>query len=94
MEVDGKKLEFMDIMAWCLIIVVAGNETTRNATTGGMLAFIQNQDQLRRLQADEALMKPAISPPRSLERAPEAHPETFKSHPRKDPHQTSGGPPK
>lgn len=60
MEVEGKKLEFMDIMAWCLIIVVAGNETTRNATTGGMLAFIQNQDELRRLQADANLMKPAI----------------------------------
>lgn len=60
MEIEGKKLEFMDIMAWCLIIVVAGNETTRNATTGGMLAFIQNQDQLRSLQADETLMKPAI----------------------------------
>ena len=60
MEVDGEKLEFMDIMAWCLIIVVAGNETTRNATTGGMLAFIENQDQLRKLQSDPTLMKPAI----------------------------------
>jgi len=50
----------MDIMTWCLIIVVAGNETTRNATTGGMLAFVENPDQLRRLQADPNLLAPAV----------------------------------
>ncbi len=60
MEIEGKKLEFLDIMAWCLIIVVAGNETTRNATTGGMLAFIENQGELRRLQQDPNLLKPSI----------------------------------
>ncbi len=60
MEVDGEPLPVMDIMTWCLIIVVAGNETTRNATTGGMLAFVENPDQLRRLQADPNLLAPAV----------------------------------
>jgi len=60
MEVDGEPLPLMDIMTWCLIIVVAGNETTRNATTGGMLAFVENPDQLRRLQADPNLLAPAV----------------------------------
>ena len=60
MEVDGEKLPHMDIMTWCLIIVIAGNETTRNATTGGMLAFIENQSELRRLQADGTLLAPAV----------------------------------
>jgi cytochrome P450 len=59
-EVDGEKLPPMDVLAWCLIIVVAGNETTRNATTGGMLALIQHQDQLRKLQADMGLLDSAI----------------------------------
>ena len=59
-EVDGKKLELMDILAWCQIIMVAGNETTRNATSGGLLAFIENPDQLRKLQADPSLLKPAV----------------------------------
>ena len=59
MEVDGEKLPPMDIMTWCLIIVIAGNETTRNATSGGMLAFIQNQEEMRRLQADPNLLKSA-----------------------------------
>ena len=60
MEVDGEKLPHMDIMTWCLIIVVAGNETTRNATTGGMLAFLENPGELRRLQQDPALLAPAV----------------------------------
>jgi cytochrome P450 len=59
-EVDGEPLPFMDVMAWCLIIVVAGNETTRNGTTGGMLAFIENQDQMRKVQEDLSLLPKAI----------------------------------
>jgi cytochrome P450 len=59
-EVDGKKLEPMDVLSYCFIIVVAGNETTRNATSGGMLALIENQDQMRLVQQDPSLLKPAI----------------------------------
>ena len=50
MEVDGKPIPDVDVLTWCLIIVIAGNETTRNATSGGMLALVQHQDQLRKLQ--------------------------------------------
>ncbi|MEE3330986.1 MAG: cytochrome P450 [Myxococcota bacterium] len=59
-EIDGKPLELLDILAWCQIIMVAGNETTRNATSGGLLAFIEHPGELRKLQADPSLMKPAI----------------------------------
>jgi cytochrome P450 len=59
-EVDGKPLPPMDVLAWCLIIVIAGNETTRNGTTGGMLAFIEHQDELRRLQRDPSLLPSAV----------------------------------
>jgi cholest-4-en-3-one 26-monooxygenase len=59
-EVNGEKLPPMDVLAYCQIIVVAGNETTRNATTGGMLAFIEHQDQLRKLQKSPDLLGPAI----------------------------------
>jgi len=59
-EVDGKPLDMMEILAWCQIIVVAGNETTRNATSGGLLAFIQHPSELRKLQANPDLMRPAI----------------------------------
>jgi cholest-4-en-3-one 26-monooxygenase len=59
-EIDGEPLPFMDVLAWCLIIVIAGNETTRNGTSGGMLAFVENQDQLRKLQDDPALLPSAV----------------------------------
>jgi cholest-4-en-3-one 26-monooxygenase len=60
MVVDGEPLPPMDVLTWCLIIVIAGNETTRNATTGGMLAFIENPEELRRLQARPSLLGSAI----------------------------------
>jgi cholest-4-en-3-one 26-monooxygenase len=59
-EIDGQKLELIDVLAWCQIIVVAGNETTRNATSGGILAFAEHPDQLRRLQGDMSLLRPAV----------------------------------
>ena len=60
LEIDGEPLPLMDQLAWCLIIVVAGNETTRNGTSGGMLAFIENQQELRRLQRDPSLLPSAV----------------------------------
>jgi cholest-4-en-3-one 26-monooxygenase len=59
-RVDGEPLPFMDVLAFCLIIVIAGNETTRNATSGGMLAFIQHQDELRKVQRDPSLLPKAV----------------------------------
>lgn len=60
LELDGKKLELMDQLAWCLIIVVAGNETTRNGTSGGMLAFVENPGEIRKLQKDPDLLPGAV----------------------------------
>jgi cytochrome P450 len=51
-EVEGQPLSDAEVLGWCNIIVNAGNETTRNATTGGMLALVEHQDALRTLQAD------------------------------------------
>ena len=59
-QIDGEPLPFMDVLAWCFIIVIAGNETTRNGTSGGMLAFIEHQSELRKLQANPSLLVPAV----------------------------------
>jgi cytochrome P450 len=59
-EVDGEKLPIMDVLAYCLIIVVAGNETTRNATSGGMLALAQHPDELAKLRKNPKLLPDAI----------------------------------
>jgi cholest-4-en-3-one 26-monooxygenase len=59
-KVDGKLLEPFDLLSYYLLLVVAGNETTRNAMTGGMLAFHENPDEWRRLVANPELLDPAI----------------------------------
>ena len=59
-EYQGRPLTDMEALTWCFIIVIAGNETTRNGTTGGMLAFIENQHELRRLQKDMGLLNSAV----------------------------------
>jgi cytochrome P450 len=42
-----------------LLLTVAGNETTRNAASGGMLALLEHPDQWRRLLADRDLIPTA-----------------------------------
>jgi cholest-4-en-3-one 26-monooxygenase len=59
-EVNGEKLPPMDVLAYCLIIVIAGNETTRNATSGGMLALAQHPAELAKIQKNPALLPSAI----------------------------------
>src|SRR5207249_11649609 len=45
-ELDGgEKLTSMDIDAFLLLLVVAGNETTRNLISGGMYTLFQNPGQ-------------------------------------------------
>jgi len=59
-EVDGERLSDFEVLIWCNLIVTAGNETTRNATSGGMLALIEHPHALRQLQAEPALLKSGI----------------------------------
>lgn len=59
-QYQGQPLNDIEVLTWCFIIVIAGNETTRNGTTGGMLAFVENQHELRRLQKDMGLLDSAV----------------------------------
>ena len=49
-----------ELLAWCLILVAAGNETTRNAISGGLLAFLDHPDEWRRLRREPALLPRAV----------------------------------
>jgi cytochrome P450 len=60
LEFEGKPLAREQVLGWCFLIVLAGNETTRNATSGGMLAFVEHPDELRRLQRDPGLLSSAV----------------------------------
>jgi cholest-4-en-3-one 26-monooxygenase len=51
-EVDGESLSDMDFNLFFLLLSVAGNETTRNAISHGMNAFLENPDQYALLASD------------------------------------------
>ena len=55
LEADGdQQLTEHEFDLFVLLLSVAGNETTRNGTAQGMLAFLQNPDQWELLKSDPA----------------------------------------
>ena len=58
--VDGEPLPVTDVLAFYQILIAAGNETTRNATSGGLHALIQHPGELRRVQQDPSLLKSTV----------------------------------
>jgi cholest-4-en-3-one 26-monooxygenase len=59
-EIDGEALSQADFDAFFLLILVAGNETTRNLISGGMHALIEHRVERERLLADPSLMPTAV----------------------------------
>lgn len=51
-ELDGEKLSDIEFNVFVLLLTVAGNETTRNLITGGMLNLLRHPDQMEILRAD------------------------------------------
>jgi cytochrome P450 len=51
-EVDGESLTPQEMASFFILLVVAGNETTRNAISHGLLALTEHPDQMARWQAD------------------------------------------
>jgi cholest-4-en-3-one 26-monooxygenase len=59
-SIDGRELPPIELLSYYLLLVVAGNETTRNAMTGGMLAFLENPGEWEKLRRDPSLLGPAV----------------------------------
>ncbi len=59
-RIDGAPLAELDLLAYYLILVAAGNETTRNAISGGLLAFLEHPSEWRRVCRDPALLPLAV----------------------------------
>ncbi|MFI9027949.1 cytochrome P450 [Streptomyces sp. NPDC053560] len=57
---DGVPLSAQDFDNYFLLLVVAGNETTRHSITHAVLALINNPDQLDRLRQDPSLIPTAV----------------------------------
>ncbi len=58
--VNGEPLPMVEHLSYYFLLVVAGNETTRNAMTGGMLALLDNPNQWEKLRADPTLVDSAV----------------------------------
>lgn len=59
-EVDGKPLTEQQLALYCELLVEAGNETTRNAITGGLLAFSEHPSEWEKLRARPELLSDAV----------------------------------
>jgi len=59
-EVDGDTLDDTELAMFLVQLLVAGNETTRNALSGGLVAFSERPDQWVRLRADPSLIATAV----------------------------------
>lgn len=58
-HIDKDPIEMGDVLGYYLIILTAGHETTRNAISGGLLALMENPEELAKLRADPSLAESA-----------------------------------
>jgi cholest-4-en-3-one 26-monooxygenase len=59
-EHDGDVLTEHEFDLFMLLLAVAGNETTRNGISHGVVAMIENRDEWRKMQADPSLVPGAV----------------------------------
>jgi hypothetical protein len=59
-DVDGDRLTPMELDMFFVTLVIAGNETTRNLISHGMLALFDHPEQRERLEANPDLMPTAV----------------------------------
>lgn len=57
---DGEYLADRDVFGYFVILATAGHDTTSYSLAGGMLALLENPDQLARLRADPSLIPGAV----------------------------------
>jgi cholest-4-en-3-one 26-monooxygenase len=59
-EVEGEKLDQLELDLFFLLLIVAGNETTRNLMSGAMTAFFEHPEQWDLLRQDRSLLPGAV----------------------------------
>ncbi len=59
-RIDDESLDDYELLSYYFLLVVAGNETTRNAMTGGIQSFIDAPGEWKKLVDNPALVEGAI----------------------------------
>jgi len=59
-EIDGAPLSDEQLVLYCELLVEAGNETTRNAITGGLLAFCEHRDEWEKVRDRPELLADGV----------------------------------
>jgi cholest-4-en-3-one 26-monooxygenase len=59
-EVDGEQLSEIELDLFFLLLTVAGNETTRNLISHGMVALLENPEELEKVRKNRALLPGAV----------------------------------
>lgn len=59
-EVDGQRLSNIELLGFCVLLLVAGNETTTNLIGNSILSFDQFPEELERLRNDPTLIASAV----------------------------------
>lgn len=59
-EIDGEPIGDLEALSYYILIATAGHDTTSSTTAGGMLALVENPDQLELLEAEPERLPAAI----------------------------------
>ncbi len=59
-RLNGQPLAANDLLSYFQLLVAAGNETTRNAASGGLMALIENPAELTKLRANPRIVNSAV----------------------------------
>ena len=59
-KINDEQLGHLEAMSYYIIIATAGHDTTSSSTAGGILALIENPDQLSKLKNNPSLMTSAV----------------------------------
>jgi cytochrome P450 len=59
-EIDGVRLSDVELLGFCVLLLIAGNETTTNLIGNAVLCFHDQPELQERLRSDPALLAPAI----------------------------------
>ena len=57
---ETRNMDPMEYLGNLILLIVGGNDTTRNSMTGGILALNENPDQYNKLRNDHSLIKSMV----------------------------------